>query len=144
MHLDADAKLEEIDPDVRHVPEVLAVRLQSYCGLKKWELMQTVASKLAKHDPNEVQWAVSWAYATRRADSIEIARNILLHALERHPEATILHFNLACYECQLVNMEEAKERLGRTVELAPQWRMLAMEDEDLKLLWDSLGSQKNE
>jgi len=28
MFLDADAELEKVDPDVRHVPEVLAVRVQ--------------------------------------------------------------------------------------------------------------------
>jgi lipopolysaccharide biosynthesis regulator YciM len=96
MHLDADAELEEIDPEVRHVSEVLAVRLHIYQALGKWEQMQTVASRLPKHDPDEVQWAVSWACATRRADSLEIAKGILLHALERHAKEAVLHFNLAC------------------------------------------------
>lgn len=59
MPLDANEELEQIDPDVRHVPEVLVVRLQIYQMLGRWELMQVVASKLAKDDPDEVQWAVS-------------------------------------------------------------------------------------
>lgn len=101
MHLDANVGLEEIDPEVGHVPEVLAVLLQIHCGLKKWELIQTVASCLAKHDPDEVQWAVSWAYATRRADSLEIARGILLHALERHPKEAVLYFNLPAASASL-------------------------------------------
>ena len=42
MFLDANAELEKIDPEVRHVPEVLAVRVQIYRALKKWELMQIV------------------------------------------------------------------------------------------------------
>ena len=40
MYLDADAELDRIDPDVRHLPEVLAVRVQIYDALEKWELMQ--------------------------------------------------------------------------------------------------------
>ena len=51
MYLEADAELDEIDPFCRAVPEVLAVRLEIYAGLQKWELMQAVAKKLAGHDP---------------------------------------------------------------------------------------------
>jgi hypothetical protein len=49
MYLEADAELDEIDPFCRAAPEVLAVRLEIYAGLKKWELMQAVAKKLAEH-----------------------------------------------------------------------------------------------
>jgi len=33
--------------------------------------MQTVAKQLALHDPDEPQWMILWAFATRRADSID-------------------------------------------------------------------------
>lgn len=75
MPLEADAELEEIDSEVRHVPEVLAVRLAIYSSLKKWNLLQVVAKKLALFDPQNAQWWISWAYATRRADCIEAARS---------------------------------------------------------------------
>jgi hypothetical protein len=51
MLLDANEELERIDPEVRHVAEVLTVRLEVYRSLKKWELMRTVAARLAAHDP---------------------------------------------------------------------------------------------
>ena len=70
MWLDANAELEEIDAEVRHVPEVLEVRVRIYRALKQWELLQVVAKTLAIHDPDEPQWTASWAYATRRADLI--------------------------------------------------------------------------
>ena len=35
MFLDANAEVEEIDPEVRHVPEVLEVRVKIYRALKK-------------------------------------------------------------------------------------------------------------
>src|SRR5690349_161573 len=40
MALEANEELEHIEPDVRHVAEVLALRLQVYQQLGKWELMQ--------------------------------------------------------------------------------------------------------
>ena len=139
MFLDADAELGRIEPDVRHVPEVLEVRVQIYSGLGNWKLMQVVAGNLVGHDSANIQWIVWRAFAARRAESLEAARSILLEAVERHPEAAILHYNLACYECQLGELEVAKARLRHAVKVEAAWRALAMEDEDLKPLWDSFG-----
>src|SRR4051794_30252474 len=111
MYLEADGELDEIDPEVRHVPEVLQVRVAIYGGLARWDLMQTVAKRLALYDPQNVQWTIDWAYATRRADSIEAARLILVNALESIPSAGVIHYNLACYACQLGKLEEARRRL---------------------------------
>ena len=46
MFQDANDQLEKIDPFNRAAPEVLAVRLAIYRGLKKWELMQQIAKRL--------------------------------------------------------------------------------------------------
>lgn len=139
MFLDANAELEQIDAEVRHVAEVLTVRVSIYAGLEKWELMRTVAGRLAAHDPDNAQWPISFAFATRRAQSIEAAKLILLAAVERHPKEPMLHYNLACYECQLGDLEVAKSRLAHAFKLAPKCRLMALDDEDLKPLWDSLA-----
>ena len=117
---------------------MLEVRAQIYRALEKWELMQTVAKALAIHDPDEPQWTVSWAFATRRADSIEHARIILVNAIERMPAVAIFHYNLACYICQLGDVEGAKKSLHTAFELQPQYRVMALDDEDLRPLWDEI------
>ena len=81
---------------------------------------------------------VAWAYATRRADCIDAARLILLEAVERIPNAAILHYNLSCYECLLGDLEVAKARLQHAFTLEPRYRLKALEDEDLQPVWDSL------
>jgi len=124
---------------MRQAPEILAIRVGIYAALKKWDLMRTVAAKLARDDPDNVHWIVCLAYATRRAGSIDAAKVILLEAVERHPEAAILHYNLACYECQLGGLEVAKARLSHAFKLDGNFRALALDDEDLKPIWDSLG-----
>ena len=138
MPLDANEELECIDPEVRHVAEVLIVRLEIYRALKEWDLMQTVAARLAAHDPEEGQWAISLAYATRRAESIAAAKAVLVAAGEEHGGEALIHYNLACYECQLGNIAEAKERLSKAITLQKECRLMALEDEDLQPLWDSL------
>jgi len=135
MHLDANEELEQIDPDVRHVPEVLEQRVRIYFALKKWELLYTVASRLVEFNPDEPSWRVSLAYATRRTESIVAAKDVLIEGLSRTPEIAVFHYNLACYECQLGNIEAAKEHLSKAFTLDKGFRQIALEDADLEPLW---------
>ena len=43
-------------------------------GFKAWELMEPVARKLVEYDPDDAQWWLLWAQATRHASSLEAAR----------------------------------------------------------------------
>src|SRR2546423_12493602 len=77
MFLEANEQLENIDPFNRVAPEVLALKVDIYCGLKKWELMREVSERLHECQPDNLQWLISYAYATRRAESVNAARTIL-------------------------------------------------------------------
>ena len=138
MFIEANDELEQIDPFCRHLPEILRVRAVIYRRLEKWELMRTVVRSLVNHDPDNVQWIVWFAFATRRALSIESAKAILLEAVEHHPSVAIFHYNLACYECVLGDVEVAKGRLQHAINLDPQLRMKALDDPDLQALWQSM------
>jgi hypothetical protein len=59
---------------------------------------------------------------------------------EAQPNAAILHYNLACYECLLGDVEVAKVRLQHAFKLDPTLRMKALEDEDLQAVWNPLTS----
>ena len=96
----ANEQLEKIDPFNRAAPEVLAVRIAIYDGLKKWELMQEIAKRLVDFQPDDIQWTISFAYATRRADSIQVAKEILLSAESKFPKEAVIKYNLACYFCR--------------------------------------------
>lgn len=135
MFLDADAQIEEIDPNLRHTPQVLNLRAQIYCALEKWDLMLVVARRLVVYDPQNIQWIVWRAFATRRAESLEAANEWLREATERHPEAALLHYNLACYACQLGQLDVAKARLCIAFKLDKKLRVLALDDADLAPLW---------
>jgi tetratricopeptide (TPR) repeat protein len=139
MFLDANAELEQIEAASRHLPEVLEIRVRVYSALEKWDLMLTMARRLALEQPDDPQWRVLWAYAARYGESIEAGRIILVNAVTDQPDAAVLHFNLAGYECQLRNLQEAKERLRRAFELDEKYRLLALEDQDLEPLWESQG-----
>jgi hypothetical protein len=138
MFSDADAELERIDPFNRAGPEVLAVRIAIYHGLKKWDAMREIAKRLVDFQPEDVQWIVSYAYATRRAESIAAAKEILLNAEAKFPKEAIIKYNLACYFCQTEDIEAAKSYLKKTFEIDSSWRFQALDDKDLRPLWHSL------
>ena len=138
MFLEANTELDKIDPFNRAAPEVLALRVAIYRGLEKWELMQEIAKRLADFQPDDIQWTISLAYATRRADSIEAAKEVLLNAEPKFPNEPTIKYNLACYFCQTGDIQNAKNYLKKAFEIDSNWRMAALEDEDLKPLWESL------
>ena len=139
MYLDADDEIERIDAYARAVPEVLGVRVEIYRNLEKWEQMQAVAKTLAVNMDGEPHWWVCWAFATRRAECLDKARDILILALEQYPRAAVVHYNLACYECQLGDLGAAKRHLEVAFSQEPECRLTALEEADFQPLW--LGSK---
>jgi predicted Zn-dependent protease len=137
MYLDANSELDELEPEHRDSSEVLALRTIIYMGLKRWELLQTVSRSLSLRAPDDPRWPTLWAYATCRADSIEAARIILVNVVERTPDVAVFHYNLACYECRLGNIEGAKNRLRKAFTIEPKYRLKAVDDEDLEAVWSS-------
>ena len=109
---------------------------------KKWDMAAAVASHLVKVDPQTAGWWISLAYALRRTESIEKAEAILLRAQAIHPKVAMIAFNLACYASVTSRLEEGKERLRHAIELDSGIRGLALDEKDLRPLWDWIGGLK--
>ena len=140
MFDDAALVLEEIAPEDKNRKEVLRMRVQIYMAARKWDMVAAVASHLVKVDPQTAGWWISLAYALRRTESVEKAEAILLRAQAIHPKVAMIAFSLACYASVAGRMVEAKEHLRRAIKLDKDIRVLALDDEDLKPLWDWIGS----
>jgi len=139
MFQDAAQALEEIEPEDKARNEVLYTRVDLYLAAKKWDMAAAVAGHLVKADPgNPAAW-ISFAYAVRRAENIEAAEAILLKACAWHPQSALIAFNLACYASVTGHIEEAKARLQQAIDLDNDIRPLALDDEDLRPLWDWIG-----
>ncbi len=113
-------------------------RLAAEAG--NWPEAAALAVQLKNRNPDEAAFWVQLAYAVRRAESIEAARAILSECLEKFPKVAVIPFNLACYECRLGNNEQAMAWLKRAFEIDPTCQRMALEDEDLRPLWDQLES----
>jgi Tfp pilus assembly protein PilF len=71
---------------------------------------------------------ISLAYATRRADSIQAAKEVLLNAESKFPKEAALKYNLACYFCQTGDIKMAKDYFKKAFEIDSTWRLQALDD----------------
>jgi len=134
---DAVSELESLPPEDRDRSSVLALRVEIYRTAGSWELMEVAARELWKRHSDEPVYWTNLAWAVRRLDSLVAARDILLEAVERFPSDAMTHFNLGCYACQLGDIDQAKTRVGRAIELDAKFKLLALDDADLEPLWDT-------
>jgi Flp pilus assembly protein TadD len=139
MFDDAALALEEIESEDKTRKEVLGARVDLYMAAKKWDMAAAVASHLVKVEPEEAGWWINLAYAIRRCESIEKAETILLRGRELHHDNALIEFNLACYASVTGRFEEARDLLRRAIELDEEIRRLALDDDDLRPLWDCIG-----
>jgi len=135
----AAEELEEIEPESRDLPDVLAFRFAIYSNLDKWAMAEVVARHMVKLFPDDPAWRVDLAYATRRCRSLEEAWQILLDAEKQHPQEAVIQFNLGCYACKMGNQEEAKRRVATAIALDGKFRKEALDDPDLEPLWDEIA-----
>jgi Flp pilus assembly protein TadD len=91
--------------------------------------------------PDRVSGWIHKAISVRRANGggFESAKALLLEAAQLFPADSTIQYNLACYSAQLGQLDAAKEYLHKSYELgdAKQIKLMALDDEDLKPLWES-------
>lgn len=131
MLAEAAAELERIPAPENTALEFLEVRLALLQEQKKWPALRDLAREYAFRAPEEPAAWVTWAYATRRADSIPAAQEILLKAIPHHPSNGTIQFNLACYASQLGNLVDARHHLDLAIALDKNFAAAATKDPDL-------------
>ena len=129
---EAVQELEELPESSKELPIVLAVWLEVYQRWQKWSEAESVAAHLLELEPQEPSWPIARAYAIRRSRGLVFAHEVLLQAGEKFPNCGTVQFNLACYAAQLGQLDEARRRLCRAIELDKGFSAMAKDDPDLE------------
>lgn len=134
MLREAEAELDAIAPPDATTTPVLSLRVALLHEQQDWSRLRDLARELVSVQPEEAGWWVSLAFATRRCESLQQARAILLEAEQRHAAEAIIHFNLGCYAAQLGALDEARRRVLHSIALSEEFRTIARHDPDLEPL----------
>lgn len=136
MLAEAAAELAALPDERQFEPEILALRITLYQKQQHWPELRTASAELARQRPQDAGAWIIWAYATRRADSLEAAEKILIDAKRLHPKDATIAFNLGCYRCQQGDLQAARVLVDEAIALDAQFRELAATDPDLIPLRD--------
>lgn len=131
MLADAAAELAALSPDERTRPDVMGLQVDIHMAAKEWTAGAELAGRLVQTDPATPGWWINYAYCTRRAVSVDRAEEILLAAVQQHPDEAMIRYNLACYASVTGRFDEARSRLDAAIALDPRVKKLALDDEDL-------------
>ena len=127
----ASEELAALPPEYMEMDDTIILQASVLQEQNEWLRLEPLAADLVRRHPEAAEWWVMWAYATRRADSLHAAQDILLEAETRHPNEATIQFNLACYACQLGDLDLARVRAFKAIQLDRQFAVSAKTDSDL-------------
>jgi tetratricopeptide (TPR) repeat protein len=135
MVSEAGAELEGIAAEEQARPVVRSLRVDVHMAAKQWRKVVIVAGDLAREHPEVENAWIGWAYALRELGRIEEARAVLRQAEPRFGESSaVLHYNLACYDSLLGELESARARLATACRMDEHFKEAALDDPDLVAL----------
>ena len=141
---EADVEIEKIASSLRSHPDVLEVRWQICAARKDWRACLDLADELRSAAPDRPASWINRAYSLRRVEGggLPAAQECLRQALALFPVEPVIPFNLACYACQLGDLDAARKWLKRAARLESETviRKMALKDPDLEALWTELAA----
>jgi tetratricopeptide (TPR) repeat protein len=139
-HFEAKEELQNVAPEFRGHPQVLEVRWQIEAAARNWEEALEIAAGIIQIAPEEPSDWLHRSYALHELKHTQEARDNLLRILQQFPDSTTMRYNLACYECQLGRLDEARSWLKKVLTIGnPQHiKSMALHDPDLQPLWKEI------
>jgi len=139
---DARAELDLISAAQQQHPAVLDTRWMICAHEKRWnDALEFAQAELAAAPGSCSGW-LHQAYALRRVPGggLSQAWDALLPAVEKFPGEPVVAYNLACYACQMQQLDLARLWLQRAIKISGKEtiRKMALADDDLKPLWQEI------
>jgi hypothetical protein len=135
---EAKSELARLAPALQDRPEVLELRWLICAEEKNWEEGLRAAEALVRVAPEISSGWLHRAYALRRipGGSLQSAWDALLPAAAKFPDEALIPFNLACYACQMQQLDTALSWLKCAVAIGGKSaiKQMALEDPDLQPL----------
>ena len=135
MFREAAQALEHISAEDKRHKEVLYTRVVVNLAARNWDTAVPMAADLVKAEPKDpIPWLLL-AYVVSHVGNIEQVETVLLKARAWLPRDPLILFKLSCATAT-GRIDEAKLHLGHAIDLDENLQRLALDNEDLRLLWD--------
>jgi tetratricopeptide (TPR) repeat protein len=140
--VEAQAELDKVAPELQRHPEVMALRWEVLSVSRNWEAALEVAATMIHTAPNDPVGWFNRSYCLHELKRTEEARDNLLRVVDKFPLSGTMRYNLACYECQLGRLDQARAWLRKAFDLGDpaEMKAQALRDPDLQPLWSEIQS----
>ena len=142
-NVEAALELKEIAPEHQSHPAVLEVRWRIHAQQQDWTSCMDIACVMTTTAPNDAAGWIQLAYAMRRTEggTVQMARDTLDAVVAKFPREPVIHYNLACYYCQLGDLTGALKSLKRAFSVGDeaQMKLMALEEPDLEPLQQQIS-----
>lgn len=145
---EARADFERLAPKHRALPEALAVEWQLLAVERRWTDAAKVADDWVEAAPGRPEAWIQRSFALHEGRLTQAAWEKLLPAATLFPQINTIAYNLACYACQLGNLDAARRWLRRSMLSIKDkserriWNSAAQQDSDLEALWAEIREGK--
>ncbi len=112
------------------------LRCDLYLAALNWELLLAVSRELIRARQSDEKGWIQTARALRELDRVPEARAVVTEAVHLHAGCARLHYQLASCYCLLGDLALARESLRRACQLDTEFKTKALDDPDLRALWD--------
>jgi len=140
---EACRELKRIRRRFRSHPAVLEVECDIHVRNKAWEHAAESARALIKAGPARPASWILYASAVRWSNTggLSLAKTILQQAQAVLPREPIIFYDLACYECQSGNLDQARQCLKNAFATGEGQLLkeMALEDVELEPLWPEIA-----
>lgn len=137
---EARAELQQVTAANAVHFEVLEVWWRVHAAELHWDEALRVAELELIAAPDRMSGWVDRSYSLHELRRTLEAREALLPALKKFPQASLIPYNLACYDCQLGNPVEAHQWLRKAIARGEKGEIkdLALNDPDLAALREEI------
>ena len=134
MHKEALKELDSLVPAVRRRPDVLELRILILMQAQKWRIALKASRELCAIRPKSTSGFIHTAFCLHELGRSNEAKSLLLSGPAALIDEPTYHYNLACYECILGNLESAQAHLETSFLMDKNLKIFAQTDPDLKPL----------
>ncbi len=138
MYESASEELENLPLKVKTHPTVLLARLDLLLEMERWEDGIIAGKSYCDLYPLQSEFWIKTAYCLHELKRTAQAKSTLMSGPSDMHEQPIYLYNLAGYEAQLGNLNEAKRLLRECFKKDKSYRQASLTDPDLKPVWNSL------
>ena len=131
---DAIRQLDGLPFEEQFCAEALEIRIAVQMKAARWKEALGASEKLCAVLPERSIGFIHTAFCLHELGRTREAKEVLLEGPPSLASEPTYHYNLACYECALGNLESARAYLATSVSMDEDLRAYALEDPDLKLL----------